>query len=104
MGQFSHSTQTRYRVSEPRKYRVIMHNDDFTTMDFVVRALRMVFFKTTEEATELMLKVHHEGAATVGVFSYDIAHSKAKLAMQMAKDEGYPFRLTVEPEEELLPF
>lgn len=82
-----------------------MHNDDFTTMEFVVEMLRTVFFKSVEEATELMLKVHHEDKAIIGVYSYDIAMSKAQMAMQMAKEEGFPFRLTVEPEElDDLPF
>lgn len=104
MGQFSHSTQTRHRVSEPRKYKVIMHNDDFTTMEFVVEMLRIVFFKSTEEATTLMLKVHHEDRATVGIYSYDVAKSRVQRAMEMAKEYGFPFLLTMEPEEPDLPF
>ena len=86
-------------------YSVIMHNDDVTTMDFVVRVLRTVFFKSTEQATQLMLDVHHDGSATVGIYTYDIAVSKANKAIQLAKSEGFPLRITVVPAEpEDLPF
>ena len=85
-------------------YRVIMHNDDFTTMEFVVDVLRKVFFKPEEEANQLMLKVHKEGKATVGLYTLDIAVSKSQKAMRMARDQGFPFKLTWEPEERDLPF
>lgn len=82
-----------------------MHNDDITTMEFVVNVLRTVFFKTAEAATTLMLDVHHKGSAIVGTYSYDIAASKANKAMVMAREQGFPFRLTLEPEEnDELPF
>jgi len=91
------------RTHYPDNYDVIMHNDDMTTMDFVVKILRQVFFKSLEDATMLMLTVHNEGKAVVGTFSLDIAMSKAHLAMMMAEEEGFPFRLTVEPST-ALPF
>ena len=97
-------SHTRLRTEPPRMFNVIMLNDDFTTMDFVVKMLRTVFFKPLDSATTLMLKVHHEGQAVIGTYTYDIAVSKANKAMQMARDEGYPFKLTVEPVEEELPF
>ena len=75
-----------------------MHNDDFTTMEFVVKILVVVFFKTEAEAQALMLKVHHSDKALVGVYTYDIAVSKVRRATQMARDEGYPLRLTYLPE------
>lgn len=87
-------------LKEPRRYKVIMHNDDFTTMDFVVKVLMQVFFKTEEDATVLMLQVHEAGKAVAGVYSYDIAKSKAHKATGMARDNGFPLRLTVHPEEE----
>jgi ATP-dependent Clp protease adaptor protein ClpS len=86
-------------LKEPRRYKVIIYNDDFTTMEFVVMVLKQVFFKSEEEAQTLMLKVHHSDKAVVGIFSYDIAVSKVNKATQMAREEGFPLRLTVEPED-----
>lgn len=88
----------RFEIREPRKYKVIIHNDDFTTMDFVVSVLVNVFFKNQTEATALMLSVHRSGKAVVGVYSYDIACSKVAKATRMAQDAGYPLRLTIKPE------
>mgnify|MGYP002622432668 FL=1 len=87
-------------LREPRRYKVIIYNDDFTTMEFVVMILKQVFFKSEEEAQALMLQVHHSDKAVVGIYSYDIAVSKANKATSMARENGYPLRLTVEPEEE----
>lgn len=86
-------------LREPRKYRVIIYNDDFTTMDFVVKILTQVFFKTSEEAERLMLQVHETGKSVVGLYSYDMAVSKVQKATQMARKAGFPLRLTYEPEE-----
>ena len=87
-------------IREPKRYKVIIYNDDFTTMEFVVLVLRQVFFKSEEEAQALMLKVHHSDKAVVGIYTYDIAVSKTRKATSMAREQGYPLRLTVEPEEE----
>jgi ATP-dependent Clp protease adaptor protein ClpS len=86
------------RLKEPRRYKVIIYNDDFTTMEFVVMILRQVFLKSEKEAETLMLQVHHSDKAVVGVYSYDIAVSKVRKATNMAREQGYPLRLTVEPE------
>ena len=87
-------------LKEPRRYKVIIHNDDFTTMDFVVEVLKTVFFYSDEKAEALMLQVHHANKAVVGIYTYDIAVSKANKAIYMAREKGFPLRLTVEPEEE----
>jgi ATP-dependent Clp protease adaptor protein ClpS len=87
-------------LREPRRYKVTIYNDDFTTMEFVVKILVQVFFKSEAEAEALMLKVHHSDKAVVGIYSYDVATSKAKKATNMAREAGYPLRLTVDPEEE----
>ncbi len=87
-------------LKEPRKYKVIIYNDDFTAMDFVVMVLVQVFMKSEEEAEALMLKVHHSDKAVVGIYSYDMAVSKANKATQMAREHGFPLRLTVEPDEQ----
>lgn len=85
-------------LKEPRRYKVTIYNDDFTTMDFVVRVLVEVFFKSEAEAQTLMLQVHKGGKAVVGIYSYDIAMSKVQKATMMARDEGFPLRLTCDPE------
>ena len=87
-------------IREPRRYKVIIHNDDFTTMDFVVIILKEVFFLNEENAQALMLQVHHSNKAVVGIYSYDIAVSKVRKATNMAREQDYPLRLTIEPEEE----
>ena len=87
-------------LKEPRRYKVIIHNDDFTTMVFVVEVLKTVFYLSNEKAEELMLQVHHANKAVVGIYTYDIAVSKANKAINMAREKGFPLRLTVEPEEE----
>ena len=95
-------TQLRERqrtdLKEPRRYKVIIHNDDFTTMEFVVMILVQVFLMDEARAESLMLQVHHAGKAVVGIYSYDIAQTKAKRATDMAREQGFPLRLTVEPE------
>ena len=83
----------------PRMYHVIMHNDDFTTMEFVTMVLRTIFFKPEAEAERLMLTVHKEGQAIVGLYTLDIAVSKSQKAMRMAREQGFPFQLTWEPED-----
>lgn len=95
------STRERQRTDlrEPRRYKVTIYNDDFTSMEFVVKILMLVFFKSQAEAEKLMLQVHHSDKAVVGIYSYDIAVSKVNKATQMARQEGFPLRLTYEPED-----
>ena len=88
--------KTRIDIREPKRYRVIMHNDDFTSMEFVVEILMDIFHKDEVEAQRLMLMVHESGKAAVGMYPYDIAVTKVQAATARAKDEGFPFRLTVE--------
>ena len=86
-------------LKEPRRYKVTIYNDDFTTMEFVVKILVQVFFKSEAEAETLMLQVHHSDKAVVGIYSYDVATSKVRKATSMAREENFPLRLTVDPEE-----
>ena len=85
---------------EPRRYKVIIHNDDFTTMDFVVKVLRDIFFMNEQDADTLMMQVHNTGQAVVGIYSYDIAQTKSQKAIKMARENGFPLRLSVKPEDE----
>ena len=88
--------RTTDKIREPKQYKVIMHNDDFTTMDFVVEILITIFRKDPLSAEALMMDVHKKGLAVVGRYPYDIAVSKVNKAMRLAKDRSYPFRMTVE--------
>ena len=88
--------KTRTKLQEPKRFKVIMHNDDFTPMDFVVELLMQIFRKQYEEAVALMLTVHNSQRAVIGIYSYDVAQSKVNAAMFRAREEGYPFRVTCE--------
>lgn len=88
--------KVRTRLKEPRHYRVMMHNDDFTTMEFVVEILIDIFHKNQSEAERLMMRVHQSGMAAVGVYPFDIAMTKIYEATERAKQEDFPFRLTAE--------
>ena len=88
--------RSRSDIHSPSRYAVIFHNDDFTPMDFVIAVLVNIFFKDINEATSLMLKVHHEGKAIVGTYSYDIAYSKANIATNIAREQGFPLRITIQ--------
>ena len=88
--------KTRVNVKEPKRYKVIMHNDDFTSMEFVIFVLMNIFNKNEMEANDLMMKVHKGGSAMVGTYSYDIARSKVEETTLLARQEGFPFKVTME--------
>ena len=85
-------------TTEPNKYKVLFHNDDYTTMEFVVRVLERVFHKSKSEATKIMLEVHHSGSGVAGVYSKQIAETKVEQTIQWAREEGHPLMVTMEPE------
>lgn len=82
----------------PKLYKIIMFNDDITTMDFVVMVLEKVFHKNEAEAEKLMLDIHHNGQAVVGVYTFDMAKTKVGQTTMMAQDKGYPLRLVYQAE------
>jgi ATP-dependent Clp protease adaptor protein ClpS len=84
--------------SIPRRYKVIFHNDDYTTQEFVVFVLERFFHKSETEARHIMLTVHHKGAAVAGVYTKDVAETKAQQVMDAARENGMPLLLTTEPE------
>lgn len=90
--------RSRTGFDEPKHYNVIIFNDDFTTMDFVIEVLTKIFGKSFEDAKALMLAIHNEGKAVAGTYSYDIAISKASLATKLARDNDFPLKLEVEEE------
>lgn len=85
-------------VKPPKMYRVLMHNDDYTTMEFVVAVLVSVFRKTGEEAVEIMLNVHQRGAGVCGVYTSSIAETKIETVHSRAQDNGFPLKCSMEPE------
>ncbi len=96
--QSSTRVKERTNLRKPRNYKVIMHNDDVTTMEFVVNVLESVFFKPHDTAVDLMMTIHNTGEAVVGIYSRDIAESKAQKAMDLAEHQGFPLKLTCSPE------
>ena len=89
-------TEETNEADEPRMYRVVLHNDDYTTMDFVVEVLISVFHKRAAEATRIMLDVHNKGIGSVGVYTYDIAVSKIDQVHDMAEQREFPLRCSCE--------
>lgn len=84
------------KVKLPKKYQVIMFNDDYTTMEFVIEVLTHIFNKNALEAEKIMMDVHKAGKGIAGIYPYDIAMTKVGTAMSWAKEEGFPFKLSVE--------
>ena len=91
-------TETRTRLEKPKLFKVILHNDDFTTMEFVVFVLQYVFARAEAEAFTIMLKVHNEGIGIAGLYPYEIATMKSEKAINLAKSREYPLLCTVEEE------
>jgi len=88
----------RPKSATPRRYRVIFHNDDYTTMEFVVDALIRFFHKSEAEATHIMLTVHKKGSGTAGVYTRDVAETKVEQVMNHAREFGMPLLVTAEAE------
>ena len=86
-------------VTEPPMFRVLLHNDDFTTMDFVVQILMRVFNKTFEEAARIMLNVHRKGIGLCGVFTYEVAETKVDTVHSLAREHQYPLKCTMEKDD-----
>lgn len=85
------------KVAEPPRYAVFLHNDDYTTMEFVVEVLTVDFSRPYQEAMSLMLKVHEEGKAVAGIYSFEIAETKVAKVTEKARASGFPLKLTLEP-------
>ncbi len=83
---------------EPAMYRVLLHNDDYTPMDFVVAVLMGVFNKSLEEATRIMLNVHQSGIGVCGVFTFEVAETKVQMVHELARENGFPLKSTMERE------
>ncbi|MAR55985.1 MAG: ATP-dependent Clp protease adapter ClpS [Rickettsiales bacterium] len=90
--------EPKVKVKRPSFYRVVLLNDDYTPMDFVVTILETIFRKTHEEAVQVMLEIHQKGAAVCGVFTRDIAETKADQVVEVARVNDYPLQCVIEPE------
>ena len=97
-GAIATESQAQQRVEKPRMFKVLLHNDNYTTMEFVVLVLMTVFRKSQAEAFELMLNVHQKGMAVAGVYQRDIAETKVQKVLHMAQQAQFPLMCTMEPE------
>ncbi|MDM8535481.1 ATP-dependent Clp protease adapter ClpS [Desulfobacterales bacterium HSG17] len=85
-------------IKEPSMYKVFLHNDDYTTMEFVVEILVFVFNKSAEDATQVMLNVHRQGIGLCGVYTYEVAETKVNTVSTLAKENGFPLKCSMEEE------
>ena len=93
-------TKQHQKLQKPRLYKVLLHNDNYTTRDFVVAVLKEVFHKSESEAVQVMLHVHHNGIGVAGVYTYDVAETKVRLVERLARAHEFPLRLSMEPEDD----
>ncbi|RZO22000.1 MAG: ATP-dependent Clp protease adapter ClpS [Candidatus Thioglobus sp.] len=86
------------RLKKPRMYRVLLMNDDYTPMEFVVTILRKIFRLTEEQSVQIMLKVHTEGSGVCGVFTAEVAETRVREVLALAREHQHPLKCTMEPE------
>ena len=91
-------TSTEQQLQQPRLWRVLLHNDDYTTQEFVVFVLESIFRKPRAEAFAIMISVHQSGVGVAGVFTHDVAETKLKATRQLAEEHEFPLLVTMEPE------
>lgn len=96
LGQEEGQVLTDTKIQEPDRYQVILHNDDYTTMNFVVEILQSVFHKSVKEATDLMIRIHKHGAGLCGTFTREIAETKVRRVHFEARSAGFPLKCTME--------
>ena len=89
-------SRSKTKLQEPPLYKVLLHNDDYTTMDFVVMVLETVFRKDTSEATRIMLNVHHQGVGVAGVYTREIGETKVAVVHDMARKNQFPLKCSLE--------
>jgi ATP-dependent Clp protease adaptor protein ClpS len=86
------------KLQPPQMYKVLLHNDDYTSMEFVVAVLQTIFNHSEASATRIMLHIHHSGVGVAGVYSHEIAETKVRKVLALAKEAEYPLLCTMEPE------
>ncbi|MDY7232043.1 ATP-dependent Clp protease adaptor ClpS [Hyalangium rubrum] len=92
-------TKPEKKLKKPTLYKVLLHNDNYTTREFVVAVLKEVFHKSETDAVQIMLHVHINGIGVAGVYTFEVAETKIKIVEAAAQDNGFPLRLSMEPEE-----
>lgn len=92
-------TRTRTKLARPRLYKVLLHNDDFTSMEFVVAILQAIFHHSETAANAIMLHIHRRGVGVAGVFTYEVAETKVGETMRAAEEEQFPLLCTMEPDD-----
>ncbi|HEY6330226.1 MAG TPA: ATP-dependent Clp protease adaptor ClpS [Blastocatellia bacterium] len=91
-------TEEKARLKKPPLFKVLLHNDDYTTMEFVVLVLRTIFQLSTTDAVRIMMNVHNQGVGVAGVYTYEIAEAKAARVTQLAREYEYPLLASIEPD------
>jgi ATP-dependent Clp protease adaptor protein ClpS len=91
-----HQVIVERKIKEPERYRVLLHNDDYTSMDFVVSVLQNIFHKSIEQATTIMLAVHRQGIGQCGIYTKELAEAKVGQVKNAARQAGFPLRCTME--------
>ena len=91
-------TKTRKKLKPPDGYKVLLHNDDYTTMEFVVQVLESVFNKAPAEAHRIMMQVHTQGRGVCGGYTYEVAETKIAMTQELARREGFPLQAALEEE------
>ena len=91
------ATMEEVKVKKPKMFKVLMHNDDYTSMEFVIHALQKFFQKSYEQSHAIMLKVHHDGIGICGIFTFEVAESKATKVNKYSRGKGHPLKCTFEP-------
>jgi ATP-dependent Clp protease adaptor protein ClpS len=99
-GDVATETRTKQKLQRPKLFKVFLHNDNYTTRDFVVAVLREVFHRSESEAVRIMLHVHYNGIGVAGVYTYEVAETKIRLVEKLARENDFPLRLSMEPEDD----
>jgi ATP-dependent Clp protease adaptor protein ClpS len=92
-------TETERKLKKPPLYKVLLHNDDYTTREFVVEILRAIFHKPEPDAVRIMLHVHQNGVGVAGVYTFEVAEMKVRQVEALAREREFPLMLSIEPEE-----
>ncbi len=99
MPKVNEEVEVEIELHEPEMYRVILHNDDYTSMDFVVEILMKIFKKNLQESETIMINIHEKGSAVCGIYTFEIAQTKAEQVKQLAKQNEFPLLATIERDE-----
>lgn len=99
-GDVATETKSKEKLQRPKLYKVLLHNDNYTTRDFVVAVLREVFHKSETDAVRIMLHVHYNGIGVAGVYTFEVAETKIRLVEKLAQENDFPLRLSMEPEDD----